>query len=70
MDIQLFLYLSQQAGFTTPKLAKEMGLTTPELNARIASGQFSMTEMKLWAALIGCSNPGPVFFPVYRTAAF
>lgn len=70
MDTNLFLYLTLQAGYTIPEMAKLLNLTTRELENRLdRQEEFNLAEMQAWSGFIGCSNPGAVFFPIFRTAA-
>lgn len=70
MDKNLFIYLTLQAGYTIPEMAKLLSLSTRELENRLDHlAEFNLAEMQAWAGFIGCSNPGPVFFPIFRTAA-
>lgn len=70
MDTNLFRYLTLQAGYTIPEMAKLLNLTTRELDNRLDhQEEFTLTEMQAWAGHIGCINPGAVFFPRFGAAA-
>ena len=70
MDKNLFIYLTLQAGYTIPEMAKLLSLSTRELEDRLdRQSEFTIAEIKTWANTVGCSAPGFVFFPTYQTAA-